>query len=124
MRGLLHNQRPFWLCRYEGVKELVDDDGYSTGEFAVSFSEAEEYRANISPATGYAQTEMFGNLEDYDKVISPLPVDFAISENDVLFIDKEPEYGADGLPLYDYRVRRIARSLNHTSVAVQKVTVS
>lgn len=67
---------------------------------------------------------MFGNLDSYDKVISPLPNDFPITENDVLFIDKSPEYDDDNNPLYDYKVRRVARSLNYTSVAVAKVDVS
>lgn len=124
MRGLLRNQRTFWLCPYQGVTELVDEYGNMTGEYGVVYGFAVECKANISPATGYAQTEMFGNLDSYDKVISPLAADFEITENDVLFMDKEPEYDKDGSPLYDYTVRRIARSLNSTAVAVRKVTVS
>ena len=42
----------------------------------------------------------------------------------VLFIDKSPEYDDNNNPLYDYKVRRVARSLNYTSVAVAKVDVS
>jgi hypothetical protein len=64
----------------------------------------------------------------------------------VLFIDKEPEYGEAvtidyqesdtvlgedtatpvtvQIPLYDYTVRRVAKSLNSISIAVKKVDVS
>ena len=47
-----------------------------------------------------------------------------IDENTVLFIDKEPGYTEDGTPLYDYIVKRVARSLNSISYAVSKVSVS
>ena len=42
----------------------------------------------------------------------------------VLFVDKEPEYDAEGQPLYDYIVRRVARSLNVVAYAIRKVSVS
>ena len=42
----------------------------------------------------------------------------------MLFIDKKPQYDEDGKPLYDYQVRRVAKSLNSISYAVSKVTVS
>lgn len=47
-----------------------------------------------------------------------------IDENTLLFVDKEPEFGNDGNPLCDYRVRRVAKSLNSISYAISKVTVS
>lgn len=122
--GLYRNKRTFWYCTYLGKEELLDEWGNRTGELRMVYGEAVECMANISPASGNAQTEMFGNLENYDKVISPLPVDFPLTENDVLFIDKSPEYDEGGNPKYDYKVRRIARSLNYTAVAVSKVNVS
>ena len=124
MKGLLRNQRTFWLLPYQDEETIFDEYGNESGT-RIRYGFATEYMANISPATGYAQTEMFGNLADYDKVISPLPADFPITESDVLFVDKAPEYrDEDGQPVYDYTVRRIARSLNSTAVAIRKVTVS
>lgn len=122
--GALIYKRTFWYCPYQGEEELLDEWGNKTGEFRIAYGEAAECRANISPASGAAQTETFGNLENYDKVIAPLPADFPLTENDVLFIDKAPDYDEGGNPKYDYKVRRIARSLNYTSVAVSKVNVS
>lgn len=124
MTGLVRNKRTFWYCPYQGEEPLYDEWLNQTGESRIVYGEPVEVKANISPASGVAQTEMFGNLENYDKVISPLPVDFPLTENDVLFIDKEPENDKDGNPKFDYKVRRIARSLNYTAVAVTKVNVS
>lgn len=79
---------------------------------------------SVSPATGYAQVNMFGNLESYDKALITDNTDCPIDENSLLFVDKEPEFGDDGNPLCDYRVRRVAKSLNSISYAISKVTVS
>lgn len=122
--GAKINKRTFWYLPYLRDEDVRDEYLNLTGERKVIYGEAVECKANISPASGYAQTEMFGNLDNYDKVISPLPADFPITENDVLFIDKPVEYDENDNPLYDYSVRRVARSLNHTSVAVRKVKVS
>lgn len=124
MTGLVRNKRTFWYLPFVKSEDIRDDYLNITGERRIIYGEAVECKANISPASGVSQTEMFGNLDNYDKVISPLPADFPITENDVLFIDKKPEYNEDGDPIPDYKVRRVARSLNHTAVAVTKVNVS
>ena len=124
MTGMWRNKRTFWLLPYLGEEDILDDYGNETGEKRIVYDDAVTVKANVSPATGYAQTEQFGNLDNYDKVISPLPADFEITENDVLFVDKEPEYDDEDNPLYDYTIRRIARSLNSTAVAIRKVKVS
>ena len=125
MRALKRNQNVFYLCPYQGKTALIDEYGNETGEHTVNYGFAVEYEANISPANGISQTEMFGNLDEYDKVISPLPSNFSITEDDVLFVDKQPEYDDNtGMPLFDYKVRRIARSINHTAVVIRKVTIS
>lgn len=125
MRTLKRNQRKFWYCTDTGDREEIYDEwGNATGEYVPVYSEAHEMYANVSPASGYAQTEQFGNLESYDKVIVTDWMDCPIDENTVLFIDKEPEHDtSNNLPLFDYTVRRVAKSLNSISIAVQKVNV-
>lgn len=123
MRNLERNKRPFVYCTYLGKTPMVDEYGNESGEFKILFSEPVEVSGNISPATGYSQTEQFGSLENYDKVIVMDNPNTPIDDNTVLFIDKDYEEDADGTPIYDYTVRRVARSLNSVSIAVSKVTV-
>lgn len=146
MRCLKRNMRGFWYCLFEGLEEIYDEYGNATGDYIPLYSEPVYMKANISPATGVSNTEQFGNLENYDKVIVTDDMDCPIDENSVLFIDKEPEYtegishtviesetvlGDDEvitdttqIPAYDYTVRRVAKSLNVISIAVSKVKVS
>lgn len=124
MKIMARNARRFWYCLYGGRRALKDADGYETGESRVSYLEPVMSIANISPASGAAQTEQFGTLDGYDKVIVTDDTDCPIDENTVLFVDREPEFDDRGEPVYDYIVRRVARSLNSVSIAVQRAEVS
>ena len=146
MRALNRNKRTFWYCLFQEKIPVVDEYGNETSEYIVRYGTPTEMTANISPATGYSQTEQFGNLDNYDKVIVTTDMDCPIDENSVLFIEKEVEYtdaetvnytpsdtvlGDDEVetvivqvPVYDYVVRRVAKSLNSISIAVRKVEVS
>lgn len=122
-RRRTRNDRPFWYCLYGDTETVEDEYGNEIGS-RVTYAEPVKMYANISPATGYAQTEQFGNLDNYDKVIVTGDMDCPIDENSVLFIDKEPEYNLDGDPMPDFIVRRRAPSLHHIAFAVRKVNVS
>lgn len=124
MHTLLRNKRLLWFMLYDGQKAVTDDYGNETGEFRILYQKAKPLYANVSAATGSAQVEQFGNFAGYDKVIVTDDMKCPIDENTVLFIDKAPEYGDDDKPLYDYIVKRVARSQNSVSYAVSKVTVS
>ena len=124
MRLLTRNLVTLDYCLYSGKVPVLDDEGYETGEQDVGYGEPVEMRANVSAATGQSQVEQFGNLENYDKVVVTDDMTCPINENTVLFIDKEPAFDSQGKPLYDYTVKRVAKSLNSISIAVSKVKVS
>lgn len=124
MKIMERNKTSFYYLLYQGKERVTNKDGDETGEKRVVYSEPVVMRANVSAATGYAQVEQFGNFISYDKVIVTDDLSCPIDENSVLFIDKEPEFDKDGNPLFDYTVKRIAKSLNSISIAVSKVTVS
>ena len=124
MKVMERNKRTFWYCLYDRKEPIIDEDGNETGEEQIVYKPVQSLRANISAASGSSQVEQFGNLAGYDKVIVLDDTSCPINENTVLFIDKEPEYGEGGNPLYDYRVKRVAKSLNSVSIAATKVSVS
>ena len=123
MKCLKRNQRPIWYCLYQGETELNDSDGNYTGETEITYAAPVQILANVSPATGQSDMEMFGNLTDYDRVIVSDDTTLQIDENTVLFIDSTPTDGA-GETGYDYIVRRVAKSINSVAIAVQKVKVT
>ena len=119
MRALKRNKRTFWYALYGQEVELTDADGNYTGETEIGYGDPVECKANISPATGQSNMEMFGNLTDYDRVIVSDDLTLPIDENSVLWIDRTPTDGT-----HDYVVRRVAKSLNSVAIAVRKVDVS
>lgn len=124
MRTMRINKRPFYYCLFSDKEPIEDEYGNETGEMRVIYEAPVQMLANISQATGQSNTEQFGNLENYDKVIVTDDLNCPIDESSVLFIDKEPEYSLAGDPMYDYTVRRVAKSINSVSIAVRKVNVS
>lgn len=120
MRSLLRNKVKFTYKNYLGKEYLVDDEGFNTGETVLTFSNPIEVWANISPATGITNTEIFGNLTDYDKVIVTTDIWLDIDENSILWLDTD--YGPD--TPHDYIVKRVSKGLNGIAIAVSKVKVS
>lgn len=102
----------------------MDNEGNSTGEKVIRYTDPVELRANVSPATGNTSVEQFGNSVQYDKVIVLDDLSCPIDEYSVLFVDKDPEFDNDGNPLFDYIVKKVAPSLNSVSIAIAKVEVS
>lgn len=124
MKLLKRNLSTIHYCLYDKSEPILDDDGNETGEDKITYSEPVEFECSVSAATGYSATEMFGNLENYDKTIITDDMECPINEHSVLFVDKEPEFDTDGRPLYDYIVRRVAKSINNISFAIRKVDVT
>lgn len=127
MKSLLRNCHPIHYALYEGKYNIEQDDAddWETGEQGVLYSApAELADCTISPARGYVQTEMFGNLDSYDKVLITHDMDCPIDEQSILFIDIPAQTDpATGAYMYNYIVRRVAKSLNNIAYAISKVEI-
>lgn len=96
---------------------MRDEYGNETGEYQTTYGTPVMLMGSVSPATGSAQIEQFGTLENYDKVIVYEDPNCPMKETSVLWVDVSPD--ADP----DYVVKRVARSLNCVSYAISRVTV-
>ena len=92
MRTLKRNKQKLYYCLYAGKAPIIDEYGNETSEYIVTYQNPDEMYASVSPAAGYTQANLFGNLTNYDKVIVTSWTDCPIDENTVLFLDKEPEF--------------------------------
>lgn len=123
MRCLERNKRAFYYALYLRKESLKDEYGNESSELKVIYSEPKMLKANISPASGDSQIEQFGNSLKYDKVIVLDDTDCPTDENTVLCVDMQPAYDGEGNLLFDYVVKKIARSINSVSIAISKVNV-
>ena len=123
MRDLEINKKPISYLNYKNDEDVKDEDGNLTGEKQVTYYPLKKIKAHVSGAKGSSMVEVFGTDVSYDKTILFTKSEFlqtGINENTVFFIDKKPAY-KDGTPLYDYRVSRIAETINQVVVAILKV---
>lgn len=113
MRTLNRNMRTLYYALVDTESGELDEWG---NEYKVTYQTPVAMQANI--------IEQFGNNLKYDKVIVTTDMDCPIDETTVCCIDREPSYNTSGELLYDYRVRRVSKSLNSISIALEKVEVS
>ena len=133
MRTLRRNKQTLWYALYSGKTEIIDEYGNRTGQFTVHYGKPVKTEANISPASGETSIAQFGENERYDKVLVFAGVDVPIDEYSILWIDSAPLMDANGelqkeadgdvITPHDYLVKRVAKSLNSTAYAVNKVNV-
>jgi len=114
MQTLKRNQTTYHYKTYTSMSAIVDSDGNETGEYTYTYGTLTSGKAYISASTGASAEEMFGENLNYDKVMIMKSCPF--NEYAQLWIEA-PTNGA-----FDYKVVKIARSLNSVTVAIQKVT--
>lgn len=124
MRNLEINKSKLYVLNYKGEEQVVNSDDKYTGEVAIAYTKPIMFMGHISSARGSSQVEMFGVDVNYDKSILITKDEFKklkITENSVFFIDKKPTYDNDKTPLYDYRISRIAETVNEVAIAIKRV---
>ena len=106
MRTLEINKVDMWYVEPLGTTDVVDDDGFSTGELERTFSEPTKIRIPLYPASGKITNEAFGNHAVIDMITTTsdkLP-------KSALLFESEPE--GDYENTYSYRIDEVSESLN------------
>lgn len=120
MKTMKRNQTTIYYANYEGLtdKTVTDEWGnvLKSGESVVNYSEPIAIDLVVSASTGMVAEELFGSLQDYDKILFT-EKGCEINENSVLWIDAT----TDGP--HDYIVKKVARSLNFVAYAISRVEV-
>ena len=126
MRCMVRNKSNIYYASYIGETEIIDEYGNATGEYNVSYDNPKGISCNVSAAQGEVQTREFGASEIYDKVIVLDDINTPINEYTILWVDNLPRLNDDGSTdtPHDYVVKKVAKSLNGVSIAIQKVKVN
>lgn len=117
MRDMRRNRQEVWYAQYLGVQAILDDEGNDTGETGPAYSEKSRAMLNISPATGVAENQLFGDFADYTHTIATARK-FPIDEQTVMWVDVATDQP------YNFKVVRVAKSLNGWVFALKAVSVS
>lgn len=121
MKTLKRNQTTIYYANYESTEATTVVDEYGnpleSGEKMVVRTDPIAIDLVVSPASGVIADEMFGGLQDYDRILvteKGCPID----EYSVLWIE------APITESHDYIVKKVAKSLNFVAYAVSRVEVS
>lgn len=130
MRQLEREKRGVWFARYEGKRQLEDEEGRLTGEWVVSYSKPERLSCTLSPETGNTWGDGFGIGVDCDRTLIVDAIGTGLDETCILWVERRPELDADGnLALdedgnskvpNDYTASMVGESFNFTSAAIKR----
>ena len=98
MRCMERNKVEFWYAPYAGHTHRVDEYGNELNETEVSYGNPVQCKGNISAARGETLSRLFGEAEEYDKVIVLDDPRTLITEYDVLWVDTVPAVVPDPEP--------------------------
>lgn len=119
MRVVRRNRRPVAYAFYQGVTDVVNDDGEYTGEHEISYSEPVKALMNVSGGRGQANINLFGIGSSSMRTIVTEDLETPFSEETVFWVERDP----DTEP-FDYRVVNISRTVNQVVIAIDEVSKS
>lgn len=120
MRCMSRNKQEYYYCTFKEIVPILDEQGKDTGEKETVYNNPISRKDTISANKGDSSLNVFGNFNDYDKIIIVDDPKCEIDENTVLFVDTTPNY-INGVPQFDYIVKRVSRSLNTSAYAISRV---
>jgi len=115
MRSLNKNQTQLWYVRPNGFIDVLDSDGYKTGEKEYVYTVPQEIKLTLSPVSGIVILDSGGKFLELDYTATSTEV--ALSENDLIF---------DTLPIdnfdktYTFLVKTVLKSLNSFQYLLEK----
>ena len=119
MRTLQRNKRTIWYALYNGVTEVVDDDGNYTGEQEVSYSEPIQARMNVSGGRGQAEIELFGVDNPFTRTAVTDDLATPFNTDTIFWFEADPLTDP-----HNYRCTGVARTINQVVIALAELDVT
>ena len=115
MRSLSKNKRPLHYAPYMGTQSIKDEYGNDTLEVEKLYGKPQKIYLNYSSNTGLEDTQVFGSLTNYSRVISYVGKHCPLKEHDVIWL------GISVTEKPNYEVKKVADSLNSYLIAIGEI---
>lgn len=119
MRTIQRNRREVWYALYQGVTDVLDDEGNYTGEQEVSYTTPVKAMMNVSGGRGRAMVEEFGIDNPFTHTVVTPDLTTAFNTDTIWWFGKTPSDGA-----HNFRCTGISRTPNQVVIALAEVEVS
>ena len=123
MRTTQRDKRTIYYALYNGVTEIVDEDGNYTGEYEVSYGTPTKARMNVSGGRGQAQIEMFGIDNPFTRTAVTDDLTTEFNTDTIFWFGVTPGAYADDVP-HNYRCTGVSKTINCCTIALAEVDVS
>lgn len=120
MRTVQRNKRTIYYALYQGVTDVVDDDGNYTGEQTVSYSAPVEAKMNVSGGRGQAEIDLFGIDNPFTRTAVTGDLTTQFDTDTVFWFGVTPGETAEEVP-HNYRCTGVARTVNQVVIALAEV---
>lgn len=118
------DQTKIYYAQYTGSEPKLDANGYRTLEYEKHYSDPQELWISVSASKGAAYASPLGINLDYSKTLSTHDMTCPLTEESVLWIEREPT-DCEGNPVpHNYIVTTVAKSLNNIVYGVKEVKVT
>ncbi len=126
MHILNRNKKELWYALKTGMEEVRDENGLLTGEHRVIYSAPVRIRMSMSISSGannlgsqgMVELDPYGISTAYTHRMVTENLNCPINEESLIWFRKTPADGA-----HNFKVVRVARSLNHLIYYVKEVDV-
>lgn len=127
MHTLSRNHQPLWYALKVDSEDIRDEDGFLTGEHRMIYSEPVETHVSASISSGannlgsqgMVVLDPYGITTAYTHRLTTHDMSCPINEESLIWFRKTPEEGP-----HNFKVVRVARSLNHIIYYIKEVDVS
>ncbi len=115
MRTLRKNARRIYYAPLLSETNAMDDAGHITSEKVRVYAIPKEAWVNYSAERGENIAAQFGEMKDYDLVIVTTKSAFPVDESTAVWVNAPPNKA------HDYRIVRVADSINVRQVLIRRV---
>ena len=119
MRTAQRNKREIWYALYNGVTDVVDDDGNYTGEQTVSYGTPTLARMNMSGGRGQAEIELFGVDNPFTRTAVTDDLTTPFNTDTIFWFEADPLTDP-----HNYRCTGVARTINQVVIALAELDVT
>ena len=119
MRTVQRNKRPICYALYNGVTEVVDEDGNYTGEQEVSYGEPIEARMNVSGGRGQAEIELFGVDNPFTRTAVTDDLTTPFNTDTIFWFEADPLVDP-----HNYRCTGVSRTVNQVVLALAELDIN
>ena len=120
MRTSQRNKRTIYYALFKGVTEVIDSEGYYTGEKSLTYENPVEARMNVSGGRGTAEIEMFGIDNPFTRTAVTDDLKTNFDTDTIWWFGIEPGENALAVP-HNYRCTGVSRTINQVVIALAEI---